>query len=137
MNCAACGEPLIVVEHENIELDYCANCFGVWFDSGEVELLMDTMGLESTGLEALHLAPEAKSDEKKRRCPECQRRMKKVRLGHEPELVIDICPDGEGLWFDSGEVGELVSHLAAQQPGEENSQERVIEFLGEVIKVRS
>ena len=136
MKCAVCKEPMIVVEHENIELDYCDNCSGVWFDAGEVELLMETIGMESTGLDSLHLATEAKSTEGARKCPNCDKKMKKVALGHSPELLIDVCPQGDGLWFDSGEVGQLVAHLSAQVEGKEDSQERVIEFLGEVFKVR-
>jgi Zn-finger nucleic acid-binding protein len=127
---------MIVVEHESIELDYCDNCSGVWFDAGEVELLMETMGLESIGLDSLHLATEAKSTEGVRRCPNCGKKMKKVALGHAPELIIDVCPQGDGLWFDSGEVGQLVTHLSAQIGNKEDSQERVIEFLGEVFKIR-
>ena len=136
MDCVVCGKPMIVVEHEKIELDYCVDCSGVWFDAGEIELLLEKMQLESTGLEALHLAGEAKSAEKRRRCPECRKKMKKEDLGHEPMIVIDACPDGDGLWFDGGEVGQVVAHLAAQQPGEEDSQERVITFLGEVFKIQ-
>jgi len=136
MNCAACHNPMIVVEHEKIELDYCVDCSGVWFDAGEVELLFEKMQLDSAGLEGLHLTEEATSAEQKRRCPICRQRMRKVDLGHEPVIVIDACPAGHGLWFDSGEVGQLVAHLAAQGPDEEDSQERVITFLGDVFKVR-
>ncbi len=136
MKCVVCKEPMIVVEHENIELDYCDNCHGVWFDAGEVELLMETMGLEAAGLDSLHLAPEAKSSEEVRRCPICNKKMKKVALGREPVLLIDVCPQEDGLWFDSGEVGQLVAHISAQTEGKKDSHEHVIEFLGEVFKVR-
>jgi len=47
MICPACKNDMIVVEHEDIELDYCTNCNGVWFDSGELELLLEAAGLES------------------------------------------------------------------------------------------
>jgi len=126
---------MIVVEHEKIELDYCVDCSGVWFDAGEIELLLDRMGLESAGLEGLHLTEEATSKERKRRCPVCRKKMKKVDIGDEPVIVIDACPDGDGLWFDSGEVGQVVAHLAAQQSEGEGSQERVITFLGSVFKI--
>jgi Zn-finger nucleic acid-binding protein len=136
MRCVVCKEPMIVVEHENIELDYCDNCHGVWFDAGEVELLMETMGLESTGLDGLHLAADEKSTEGVRKCPHCGKKMKKVALGHAPEMIIDACPRGDGLWFDSGEVGQLVAYLSSRVEVKEDSHERVIEFLGEVFKVR-
>ena len=135
MKCATCHDPMIVVEHEHVELDYCLNCGGVWFDSGEIELLLETMQLDSTGLEDLHLTDEAASREDKHKCPECDRRMKKVALGSEPVIIIDACPEGHGLWFDDGEVGQLIVHLASKQTGDD-SQERVISFLGDVIKVR-
>ena len=135
MKCATCHDPMIVVEHEHVELDYCPNDGAVWFDSGEIELLLETMELESTGLEALHLAGEAVSKEKKHKCPACDRRMKKVALGHQPVIIIDACPEGHGLWFDSGEVRELIAHLAAKQTGDDDSQERVISFLGEVFEI--
>jgi hypothetical protein len=95
---------MIVVEHEKIELDYCVNCSGVWFDAGELELLLETMELEGTALSLDNIltSPEAKSAEKKRRCPICGEKMKKATVGHKPEVLIDACPQGDGLWFDSG-----------------------------------
>jgi Zn-finger nucleic acid-binding protein len=136
MKCVVCKETMIVVEHENIELDYCNNCSGVWFDAGEVELLMESMGLESSGLDSLHLAIEAKPTEQTRKCPICRKKMNKVVLGQTPELIIDACPQGDGLWFDSGEVGQLVAYLSSRAEVKEDSHERVIEFLGDVFRVR-
>ena len=48
MICPICKNDMIVVEHNKIELDYCLNCHGVWFDSGELELLLKSMKLESS-----------------------------------------------------------------------------------------
>ena len=134
MKCPACNNLMIVVEHENIELDYCANCSGVWFDEGELELLLETMELEGTtlSLDDILTSPEAESAEKKRKCPICGTKMKKATVGHEPEVLIDVCPRGDGLWFDSGEVGQLITQL----PDKSDSQGRVITFLEEVFTAR-
>ena len=138
MKCPACSSLMIVVEHEKVELDYCLNCAGVWFDAGELELLLETMQLEETGLslDSILTTPEAKSVEKKRRCPRCGRRMKKATLGHEPEVVIDACPQQDGLWFDSGEAGQLISQLPGKASERSDAQARVINFLGEVFRAR-
>jgi Zn-finger nucleic acid-binding protein len=56
--------------------------------------------------------------------------MKKSTIGHEPEVLIDACPLGDGLWFDSGEVGQLIKQL----PDKPDAQGRIISFLGEVFK---
>jgi Zn-finger nucleic acid-binding protein len=36
---------MIIVEHERIELDYCTKCLGVWFDAGELALLLESLDL--------------------------------------------------------------------------------------------
>ena len=138
MKCPACSSLMIVVEHENIELDYCVNCSGVWFDAEELELLLEAMQLEETSLslDDILTSPEAGSAEKKRSCPICGKKMKKATVGHEPEVLIDACARGDGLWFDSGEVGQLITQLHDKPTEEADSQGRVITFLGEVFGAR-
>ena len=127
---------MIVVEHNEIELDYCASCQGVWFDSGELELLLKSMSLESQNLllDNILRSPEASSPEKKRRCPICTKKMKKTTIGQQPEILIDICQHGDGLWFDGGEVTQLIKHLTKKPSGEQSSQQQIISFLGEVFR---
>jgi len=138
MKCPVCSELMIVVEHEHVELDYCTNCLGVWFDVGELELLLETMQLEGVGLslDDIFTSPEAKSSEKKRKCPICGKKMKKATVGHEPEVLIDACLQADGLWFDGGEVGQLITQLPDKPSEESDSQGRVINFLGEVFEAR-
>ena len=136
MICPACKSGMIVVEHSNIELDYCTNCHGVWFDSGELELFLKSMSLESRNLLINNIlnSPEANSSEKKRRCPICGQKMKKTSIGQQPGILVDICRQIDGLWFDSGEVGQLVRQLAEKPLGKQGSEQQVISFLGEVFK---
>ena len=37
--CPKCDGTLGAIAFENVEIDRCANCHGVWFDAGELELL--------------------------------------------------------------------------------------------------
>ena len=39
MICPVCHKSMLDIEYNNIELDYCEKCRGVWFDAGELELL--------------------------------------------------------------------------------------------------
>jgi len=41
MICPVCKSDMIDVEYHQIELDYCTNCHGVWFDAEELGLLFD------------------------------------------------------------------------------------------------
>ena len=41
MKCPHCiDEELIAIETEQVEVDYCTECKGIWLDSGELELLL-------------------------------------------------------------------------------------------------
>ncbi|MCL4278881.1 MAG: zf-TFIIB domain-containing protein, partial [Ignavibacteriaceae bacterium] len=42
MLCPVCNNPMIVLELEQVEVDYCTNCAGVWLDAGELELLLES-----------------------------------------------------------------------------------------------
>ena len=136
MICPVCKCDMIVVEYHNIELDYCTGCKGVWFDSGELELLLESHSLEKTKvfLDGILNSLEAVSSEKKRNCPICRHKMKKTAIGEKPKILIDICRGEHGLWFDGGEVTQLISHLSKEHPPKRDSREQVISFLEEVFE---
>jgi Zn-finger nucleic acid-binding protein len=136
MICPVCKYDMLVVEYQNIELDYCNSCKGVWFDSGELELLLKAYGLEEPQafFSGIFDSQEAASREKKRSCPICSHKMKKATAGGQPEILIDVCPDRHGLWFDGGEVTQLIGHLAGEHPPKGSPGEKVINFLGEVFE---
>lgn len=130
MLCPICKVDLIVVEYKRIELDHCLKCRGVWFDSGELELLLRGV-LSETGAKLDYR--EAKALEARRRCPVCGRKMDKVVVGQDPEVLVDVCPAGDGLWFDGGELAQLVrqrrASSAVAKPGD-----KTLAFLGETFR---
>jgi Zn-finger nucleic acid-binding protein len=85
-------------------------------------------------LDGILNSQEAASSEKKRLCPICGRKMKKTAIGEQPEILIDICRDEHGLWFDGGEVAQLIRRLAGKHPPKHDSREQVISFLEEVFE---
>lgn len=138
MICPACQSAMIVVEHQKTELDYCPKCHGAWFDSGELDLFLESLKLENRAqfLSDVRNAAEVASDKKKRRCPICGQRMKETTLGKPPGILIDVCRKGDGLWFDGGEVGQLITGLAEQPTGKPGAPNQVASFLGEVFQQR-
>jgi hypothetical protein len=128
---------MIIVEHEKIELDYCTKCLGVWFDAGELELLAERLSLdkETLPLHEIWALPDANVSEKARRCPICRKKMRKAHIGEESKVLLDICPTQNGIWFDSGEVIQVLSQLKSKGPAT-GKQDRVINFLGEVFKAK-
>ncbi|MGA8848489.1 MAG: zf-TFIIB domain-containing protein [Dehalococcoidia bacterium] len=136
MICPVCKYAMIVVEYRNIELDYCNSCRGVWFDSGELELLLKSQGLEEPKafFDGILNSQEAASSEKKRKCSICGRKMKKTTIGGQPEIFIDVCRDKHGLWFDGGEVAQLIKRLAGEHPPKHDSSGHVTSFLKEILE---
>jgi Zn-finger nucleic acid-binding protein len=126
---------MVAVEYHDIELDYCNSCKGVWFDSGELELLLKSHSLEEPEafFDGILNSQEAASSEKKRNCLFCGRKMKKTALGGQPGILIDMCRDKHGLWFDGGEVAQLIRRLAGERPSKRDSKEQIISFLEEVF----
>lgn len=118
MKCPVCRTVMFVVEYDGVELDVCQDCRGTWFDRGELNLVLGDQ-------EPLELIP-AVSDEADRDCPICSGAMGKVNIGPAGGVLIDVCPDQCGLWFDRGEVGQLA---AALESGGKQLPADVGEFL--------
>ena len=108
MRCPACKEPMIVLELESVEVDYCVACEGVWLDAGELEALFGDVEACEAFMTGGDLARS--KGEKPRRCPTCGARMRKGVAGGEAPVTYDQCPKGDGVWFDKGELGVVVSH---------------------------
>ena len=122
---------MMIVEYHDIELDMCAECKGVWFDSGELELVLQTNQAESIDelIKKIRNSPDAKTNEKKRKCPICGKKMDKKNIGEDPEVLIDACNEGHGLWFDGGEVIQLSSQFSTGVTG--NADNPAVGFLEE------
>lgn len=134
MNCPHCKAPMLVVEYDGVELDHCAACEGTWFDQGELDLLLFDEGdpaSEHVRPETIAALPAAASDEAARRCPLCRKAMRKVNIGLQGRVLIDVCPRGHGLWFDRGELADLATELTATG---EDLPDRALRFLGGVIR---
>ena len=131
MICPACKNDMIVVEYQRIELDFCPDCRGVWFDEGELRLMLETARLEGKFLDEIQHLPETGTEEKPRKCPICRRAMAKNTIGAPSPVMIDVCRQGDGLFFDGGEIHQLVKQLPADKPGDANP---VIGFIEEVFK---
>jgi uncharacterized protein len=138
MICPVCRSDMIVVERNRIELDHCTNCGGVWFDSGELDLLLASFGFQDArGFwgEAIR-SSEARTSEKPRRCPVCSQRMRKSNIGERPSVLIDACPRGDGIWFDGGELDQLLTEVSQHALAGPEAHRRITEFLGDMFRSR-
>lgn len=113
MKCPVCKTEMIVLELEQVETDYCTFCKGIWLDEGELELLLEGASAKDELLKSLH--PDTTSREHPRSCPRCRKKMNKVYLGEKDEVLLDSCRKGHGIWFDAGELHEVVKLASSGQ----------------------
>jgi uncharacterized protein len=138
MICPVCKNSMLVIERDRIELDHCSNCGGIWFDSGELELLLSSLKITGadTFLKGILDSPEEKTNEHLRRCPICSRKMKKTVIGTNTKVMVDVCRRGDGLWFDGGELDTLLNQVGNNSNGSADGGRKLSAFLDDVFHAR-
>lgn len=96
-----------------LEIERCPSCYGLFFDPGEVEALLESavspvfnVNLEWLG--NINRDRYRRDDTVKYlKCPDCQILMNRVVYGHRSGVVIDRCKK-HGVWLDGGEISHLL-----------------------------
>ncbi len=128
MDCPVCKNAMITIELEGVEIDYCTDCGGIWLDAGELELLLGNP--EQAGKLLNSFKVDTACTEKARRCPICLKKMQKVIVGQStPTLLIDKCRKGDGLWFDKGELQDILNR--AQLDEDSKIQKLLADMFGQ------
>ncbi|MHB8104568.1 MAG: zf-TFIIB domain-containing protein [Dehalococcoidales bacterium] len=137
MICPVCKKSALIVEYNHIELDYCPTCQGVWFDAGELELMLESAGLgdHKRYLDGMINAPEVKTSEKKRKCPICRHKMRKTYIDEDKKILVDVCQFGHGIWFDGGEGQALVKELVGKSSSK-GASPNLLSFVGDMFQHR-
>jgi Zn-finger nucleic acid-binding protein len=60
--------------------------------------------------------------------------MKKVKIGGEAGVMIDACIHHHGLWFDGGEVADLIKIIAAKSTAKKETESEIMSFLKDVFQ---
>ncbi len=124
MNCPNCDEILIAVEKNNIEVEYCIKCKGIFLDADEWYLIKNELKLPFLVDDLMNINPcKDNCNEKPKVCPKCNQVMEKVKMGN---LVLDRCPNRHGVWFEAGELSEYLNKNAKEK-------NETVSFLGEIL----
>ena len=126
MNCPVCNKGLIVLELNQVEIDFCYSCKGIWLDAGELELLLEGASEKDHLLSSFH--SEKRMKEKMKKCPICSRKMEKILCGREDEKIrIDKCKKNDGYWFDTGELQTIIKMACSDK------ESRVLNLLKDMF----
>ena len=112
--CPRCKGQLDVTKVDDVEVEVCPSCHGIFLDAGE----LSQVTVESSGdIEFCTATDKALQSEDGRGiidCPKCETRpaMRKVEFLSVSEIVLDHCDQCRGLWLDSGELDQVNECLA-------------------------
>src|SRR5437899_2854711 len=97
--CPNCKVPLAQKTYDNMNVDVCGECAGIWFDPGELGAFIQHHPAELHGIEADNLPhPQPHSPAPVRMCPACGAAMQAYRYDHESPVLLDSCPECWGVW---------------------------------------
>jgi hypothetical protein len=118
---------MITLELDEVEIDHCIDCGGIWLDAGELEMLLGDSTAAKTVVASFSAAAGCR--EKPRKCPICLKKMEKINVGPQSKTVlIDRCRKGDGLWFDKGELEGIFNGADFDR------QHKVQKLLAEMFK---
>jgi len=128
MLCPVCRQPMVIVEFDDIELDICPDCQGLWFDTQELRELFELVGAPEQVYDLEDHLDRLDRAGGRRSCPRCHARIEPVKSpASDAHLVLDRCPRGHGLWFDKGELETLFMSVLGEGS---DALEHVRRYLG-------
>lgn len=94
------------VTFNDITVDRCIQCKGIWFDGVEHKDLKKMKGAESldTGSEEIGREYDTVKDVA---CPICHETMERVSDKFQTHIHYEACPVGHGVFFDAGEFKDF------------------------------
>ena len=116
-------EKLKPVKGDDLVLDYCRRCGGVWFDAGEVAMLRNlhpkgigrTIELRESAFRMPCHSCHAVMDRNEATCPACGWKNilscptceKSLERVDRDGMTLDVCRSCRGVWFDNHELAEI------------------------------
>lgn len=131
--CNKAMETICITERETFYIERCVSCMGLFFDTNELDALLDhsvehVYHIEHKKLWDLNQKTAARAERSVAyiKCPVCHKLMNRVNFGARSGVTVDQC--NHGIWLDSGELRKLLAWRKAggQLYYEKLLQERVV-----------
>lgn len=106
LKCPKCDGGMEEHQFEDVVIDRCNHCEGIWFDSGELEQLKAIPGSEAVDTGDSSVGAHWDIQEEDIDCPRCGKRMQKSEIPDQPHIWYEYCDD-HGLFMDAGEFRDF------------------------------
>ncbi|MBL6986704.1 MAG: zf-TFIIB domain-containing protein [Methylobacter sp.] len=135
--CPHCNISLQTIDlkiNGHLYIERCTECFGLFFDPGEIEILLDNAvsSVETVNFKHIQNINKDRYQSKKViyiKCPVCRILMNRLSFGYRSGVIIDRCQK-HGIWLDNGEITHLMEwkkaggQLLAQQKTQQKQPEQ-------------
>ncbi len=141
--CPRCAEVVSTLAPRQLgptSLLECPRCGGTWLDAHTVMSVIaerDRQAALATALPGLVAEAGASrahpGEVRYLKCPECARLMNRENFGRRSGVVVDTCR-AHGVWFDAGELGEVVGFV--MRGGLDEARKRELEDARQELRRR-
>jgi Zn-finger nucleic acid-binding protein len=112
MDCPRCAARLHVRKYAELDVDECDQCGGLFISPAMLDAIVASRD-KPKGLQlALPKRVYRREIEVKYvHCPQCRTVMNRKMFGRISGVIVDVCKD-HGVWFDAGELNEVLEWVA-------------------------
>ena len=116
MKCPRCHIELNSRSIQDIEIDECRDCQGIWLDAEKLRRLKDGADpdLQWMDFELWDHANRFHLAEKPIECPTCATALVAIEYG-DTGVEIDYCTDCRGVWLDADEFSKIIARLSEDE----------------------
>jgi uncharacterized protein len=108
MKCPRCSSAMETVQVEEIQIERCTKCGGLWFDEFELQDLTAKKGSESVDTGCA--VESAQHSQAQLNCPKCSTLMLRMVDSQQPHIWYETCETCGGSFMDAGEFRDLKQH---------------------------
>ena len=115
MDCPRCDGSMDVKKIENVEIDECPKCKGIWFDPDELRNAKDQTDpdLNWMDFEIWKHEDRFKFGKNPIKCPKCNAEMAAIQYD-KTAVEIDYCTQCQGAWLDEDEFEKIYRQLQGE-----------------------
>ncbi|HSG32077.1 MAG TPA: zf-TFIIB domain-containing protein [Thermodesulfobacteriota bacterium] len=123
MNCLNCNTELDSKVFGDLEVDECAKCKSIWFDSDELRKAKDLTdeNLNWMDFEIWKHEHLFKTKSKDLPCPKCSKALVSINYA-DTGVTIDHCPSCKGSWLEKGEFENIIEALTNEMQSKSFSE---------------
>ena len=114
MECPKCESKFERVTFNNIDIERCTQCKGLWFDMLEKEDLQKMKGAVSIDIGDAQVGKQF-SQMRNINCPDCHHQMIPMVDKDQFHIKYESCPNCFGTFFDAGEFRDLTENSVLER----------------------